>query len=126
MCGSGLSLRARVQLVSKQQPPRQSKKEGPPTDFPASTPPYFSFDIASYVETVMELQRSMATLTERVSFLLDHARVQETKLNEVRDTVRSAKTAVYVVGVVLTLVGAILAFLITQAVNLYRITSAAH
>jgi len=104
--------------MSKNPP---SKKQGPPQEFPQVSPPLspYSFDIASYVETVMELQRSMASLAERVNFLTDQAKAQEFKLNEVRDTVRSAKTAVYVVGAVLTIIGGILAFVITQAVNIY-------
>ena len=87
-----------------------------PSSYAQTVPPIQSQDF-SYLEIVMELQKSMAQMSEKLNSLADASKGHDAKLDRVSHEVFAAKVVLYVVGGIVALGGSIIGFLIKEAVD---------
>ena len=96
------------------QPPHRDDITTPP-QFAQAPPPVQSQDF-SYLEIVMELQKSMAQVGEKLQGLSEASKDQNTKLDRISHQVFAAKVVLYVVGAIIAVAGSVIGFLIKEGV----------
>jgi hypothetical protein len=83
----------------------------------AQAPPQVLPQDFSYLEIVMELQKSMAQMGEKLNALAEASKENDAKLDRISHQVFAAKAVLYVVGGMTAIAGSVIGFLIKEAVD---------
>jgi hypothetical protein len=101
--------------MAKQQQPHKDDITTP-SQFGQAPPPVQPHDF-SYLEIVMELQKSMAQMSEKLHGLSEASKAHDTKLDQISHQVFAAKVVLYVVGGIVAIAGSVIGFLIKEGVD---------
>ena len=99
----------------------RSRPSATPEDFPTTASShtiYPSGDFSYSVELVGSIQRELGRLTEAVAGLKERSTTDSEKLDKVRLDIHGAKVAIYVVGVILTILGGSIVWMVNAVIQL--------
>lgn len=91
-------------MAVDERPGRQREAEGPPEEFPQTPPPQLT-DWSWSLQMLMELQKTVGELSQRVDTLTKQSERHDRILNQISHRI-------YAVVVVLTIIGAVLLWLL--------------
>jgi hypothetical protein len=98
-------------------PKREDRPPSVPTSFAETTPSLPTGDYSYVLEIVMRMQESMGRLTEAVSSLKDQSKAHGEKLDSLGKDVHAAKVVIGVVGGLIAIIGAVIAWLVNTYVS---------